>query len=72
MQRPGKVHSAGLADGTRFDIRTVLSYLHDATKALESAGDSDAAFRFEMLYDYLKNHYNPSKPLRFENKHLGL
>ncbi len=71
-QRRGKTHSAGPMDGPdRIDTRTLVNFFQECHDELDETGD-DAAFYFEQLVDYFRNHYKPSKGLESAGKVLGL
>jgi len=59
-------------DNSGVTYTNLVRFVADAEKSLAEVGDEDARFRFEMLHDWLVNHYHPSKPLNFESKILGL
>ncbi len=71
-QRIGKTHSAGPMDGPdRIDTRNLTNFFQECFDELDETGD-DAAFYFEQLVDYFRNHYRPSKGLESAGKVLGL
>ena len=71
-QRIGKTHSAGpMHAPDRNDTRTLNHYLQESIHELDQTG-LDAAFYFEQLVDYFRNHYRPSKGLESAGKVLGL
>lgn len=70
-QRPGKTHSAILRDGDRISLRDLVNFCKSAKEDLEKEGDNDAAFRFEMLEDYLRTDYQGGK-LEYKSSILGL
>lgn len=59
-------------DDERISLRTLVRYVEDAQTALIDSNDLDAAFRFEMFADYLRNGYNEFDGLKFKGIHLGL
>jgi len=67
MQRPGKMHRAGLADHVdSITIGQLTKFFEQAAKEVEDP------FYFEQIVDYLKNHYKSSKGLESPAKVLGL
>lgn len=71
-QRKGKTHSAALGDGSKIDFRQLVNYVRNARAALEKEGLEDAAFRFEMFEEFLRNDYGSGQPLEFKTRHLGM
>lgn len=60
-QRPGKSHKAALgADGV-ITVSRVIEFANEANRLLADANETDAAFYFEQLADFLKRH--PEKGL---------
>lgn len=71
-QRPGKKHKAALSDGGEaVNLTSLIRFCKQATADLKSAGDEDAALRFEILYEYLLNDFRGGY-LHYESKALGL
>lgn len=70
-QRPGKTHTAVLRDGDRIALRDLVDFCKSAKEDLEKEGDQDAAFRFEMLEEYLRTGYQGGK-LTYKSNILGL
>ena len=71
-QRPGKTYQAAAFDGPdRIDTRTLTNFFQECFDELDETGD-DAAFYFEQLVDYFRNHYKPSKGLESAVRVLGL
>ena len=70
-QRPGKTHAAALRDGDRIALRDLVDFLKEAHQDLVTEGDADAALRFELLEDYLRNQFTGGK-LKYKPAILGL
>lgn len=71
-QRPGKTHAAALGDRVSIDYKKLVTFLEGASKDLEDAGQTDAAFYFEQVRDWLVNDWTPSKPFEYRSLILGL
>lgn len=56
-QRSAKTHSATLRDSDNITLRALVTFCESAKKDLEKQGDEDAALRFEILADYLRNEF---------------
>ena len=69
-QRAGKTHSASLRDGDSVTLRALVNFCEAAMKDLYNEGDDDAALRFEILADYLRNEYTGS--FTYKPKMIGL
>ena len=69
-QRPGKTHAAGLRDSDTITLRSLVNFCESAKKDLEKEGDEDAALRFEILADYLRNEHKSG--LAYNPKMIGL
>jgi len=69
-QRAGKTHAAGLNDGDRVPLASIIKFCKEAKTDLENNGDEDAALRFEILADYLLNDYRGS--FKYQSKMIGL
>lgn len=50
---------------------TLISFLEQYQRKLNTVGEEEAAFRVEMLVDYFKNDYDPNKGLTFDTRKLG-
>ena len=61
-----------LSDGTGVNLKSVIAYAKAAQLALEEAGDSVAAMRFECFADYLMCDVANGKPFKFSSRSLGL
>lgn len=70
-QRKGKMHAAALGDKVNIDLKDLLFVLKAAQTELESAGEEDAALRFEIFRDYLSSDYRGGK-LAYAPKMFGL
>lgn len=70
-QRPGKTHQAALRDGDRIALRDLVDFLKEAQQDLVTEGDADAALRFELFEDYLRNQFTGGK-LKYKPAILGL
>lgn len=70
-QRPGKTHQAALRDGDRIALRDLVDFLKEARVDLFAEGDDDAALRFELFEDYLRNNFTGGK-LKYKPGILGL
>ena len=71
-QRKGKTHKAALDNGSKVDYRQLVNYVHNARMALEKEGMEDAAFRFEMFEEFLRQDFTNGAVFEFKSKHLGL
>lgn len=69
-QRPGKTHAAGLRDSDTITLRALVNFCESAKKDLEKEGDEDAALRFEILADYLRNDHTGG--FAYKPKMIGL
>jgi len=56
-QRAGKTHAASPRDNDYITLRALVNFCEAAQKDLQKEGDEDAALRFEILADYLRNEY---------------
>ena len=61
-----------LSDGTGVNLRSVINYATQAMVALQEAGEEDAALRFELFAEYLRQDVANGKPFGFTYKSLGL
>jgi hypothetical protein len=50
----------------------LIRFLEQCQKRLEMEGETDAAFRFEMVAEYFKQDYKPGHPVQFSGSVLGL
>jgi hypothetical protein len=69
-QRAGKTHSASLQDGDKIRLTDLVNFCKSARTDLEREGDSDAALRFEILEDWLRNDFRGS--FKYDSKMIGL
>lgn len=69
-QRPAKTHSAALNDGDKIRLGDLVSFLKAARQDLEREGESDAALRFEIFEDWLRQDFKGS--LKYSSKIIGL
>ena len=49
----------------------LIQFLEHAQHRCADAGEEEAAFRFEMMVEYLRKDYVPGKPLEFNSMVLG-
>ena len=70
-QRPGKTHAAALRDGDRIALRDLVDILKEAQNDLVTEGDDDAAIRFDLFEEYLRNQFTGGK-LKYKPGIIGL
>lgn len=70
QQRKGKTHKAALGDSEKVNYRDLVEFVSKAKTDLESVGESDAALRFEIFEDWLRNDFKGR--LKYEAKIIGL
>lgn len=61
-----------LLDGSGITHYNLIKFMKAASEDLKKEGQEDAAFYFEQVEDWLKNHYVPSKSFVYESRILGL
>ncbi len=71
-QRSGKTHAAASNDRQSIDLGNLIKFVATARVALEEEGEDEAALRFELFEDYLRNDVASGKPFGFTYKALGL
>ena len=59
------------SDADAVNFKSLIDFIKKAIIDLEAAGDSDAALRFEIFYDYLTNDFRGGY-LNYTSKALGL
>lgn len=59
-QRAGKTHKAALSDSDKIRYADLVNFCKQARNDLEEAGESDAALRFEILEEWLRNDFKGS------------
>jgi hypothetical protein len=69
-QRAGKTHKAALGDVEKIRYADLVEFCKRARVDLESEGDSDAALRFEILEDWLRNDFRGT--FKYDAKMIGL
>ena len=69
-QRAGKTHKAALGDVEKIRYSDLVEFCKRARVDLESEGDSDAALRFEILEDWLRNDFRGN--FKYDAKMIGL
>lgn len=69
-QRAGKTHKAALMDSDKIRYADLVEFCKRARVDLESEGDSDAALRFEILEDWLRNDFRGT--FKYDAKMIGL
>lgn len=69
-QRAGKTHAATLRDNDTITLRALVNFCESAKRDLYAEGDQDAALRFEILVDYLRNEYKGG--FSYNAKMIGL
>ena len=69
-QRAGKTHKATLMDSDKIRFSDLVEFCKKARADLENEGDSDAALRFEILEDWLRNDFRGS--FKYDAKMIGL
>lgn len=70
-QRAGKTHVATLHDGDNIKFGDLLKTITAMKDALYKQGDQDAALRFEIFEDYLREDYKGGR-LTYISKMIGL
>ena len=70
-QRAGKTHAAGLHDGDKVSLGSLIKFVKAAGYDLRNNGEEDAAIRFEILEDWLREDFKGG-PLKYTSKALGL
>lgn len=70
-QRAGKTHAAGAYDGENVSLGSLIKFVRAAKEDLLEAGDGDAAVRFEILEDWLREDFKGG-PLKYTQKAIGL
>lgn len=50
----------------------LVKFLEQCQQRLEDEGDSNSAFRIEMIKTYFQEDYEEGKPLKFSGQVLGL
>ena len=70
-QRPGKTHAAGLYDMDNIRVGHLIKFVQAAKEDLLDAGDGDAATRFEILEDWLREDFKGGM-LKYTPKAIGL
>lgn len=58
--------------GKTVQAAQLIEFLKRAAEELDSAGDGDAAFRFEVLHQYLMEDHDFTKPLLYKHRMIGL
>ena len=71
MQRPGKTHAAGAYDAENVNLGSLIKFVRAAKEDLLDAGDQDAAVRFEILEDWLREDFKGGT-LKYTQKAIGL
>lgn len=69
-QRAGKTHAATLRDTDTITLRSLVNFCDSAKRDLLNYGDHDAAIRFEILADYLRNDHKGG--FTYNSKMIGL
>lgn len=71
MQRAGKSHKAAMGSDGRVDLREIVDFMQRCANVLDREGQEDAAFYFEQVADFVKDH--PTKGLKEDaGRILGL
>ena len=70
-QRAGKTHVAGAYDGENVNLGSLIKFIRAAKVDLLDAGDGDAAVRFEILEDWLREDFKGGQ-LKYTPKAIGL
>ncbi len=70
-QRAGKTHAAGAYDLENVSLGSLIKFVRAAKEDLLDAGDQDAAIRFEILEDWLRDDFKGG-PLKYTQKSIGL
>ena len=50
---------------------TLINFLEQYQKKLNTIGEEEASLRIEMLVEFFKNDYDPGRGLQFDTKKLG-
>lgn len=69
-QRAGKSHKAALGEDDKVRFGDLIKFISAAKVDLEKAGEEDAALRFEILEDWLRN--DSRGRLTYNSKVIGL
>ena len=69
-QRAGKTHKAALVDSDKIRFNDLVDFCKKARADLEREGDDDAALRFEILEEWLRNDFRGS--FKYDSKMIGL
>mgnify|MGYP003350318707 FL=1 len=69
-QRAGKTHKAALVDSDKIRFNDLVDFCKKARADLEREGDDDAALRFEILEEWLRNDFRGS--FKYDAKMIGL
>ena len=70
-QRAGKTHAAGAYDAENVSLGSLIKFVRAAKEDLMDAGDGDAAIRFEVLEDWLREDFKGGT-LKYTQKAIGL
>ena len=70
-QRPGKTHAAGAYDRESVNLGSLISFVKAAKEDLLKYGDQDAAVRFEILEDWLREDFKGGY-LKYRGRAIGL
>lgn len=69
-QRAGKMHKAALGEDDKVRLGDLIKFVQSAKEDLERSGEDDAALRFEILEDWLRNDFRGR--LSYSSKVIGL
>lgn len=58
-------------DGGYIRPNQLVTFLKDAQKHCEQAGEEDSAFRLEMIAEYFEKDFRPGQPLSFRGMYAG-
>ena len=70
-QRAGKTHAAGAYDGENVSLGSLIKFVRAAKEDLYKEGEQDAALRFEILEEWLREDFKGGS-LSYKPKAIGL
>jgi hypothetical protein len=70
FQRAAKTHNASPSDSDKISLKALVDFCKNARIDLNKVGEEDAALRFEILEDWLRNDFKGS--LKYNSKMIGL
>lgn len=70
-QRAGKTHAAGAYDSENVSLGSLVKFVRAAKEDLYKEGEQDAALRFEILEEWLRDDFKGGT-LKYTPKAIGL